>query len=249
MSTMRPIVNLDAGPALPPAKGLDVRVEMLELEGEVKPQAWRVRGLLTPSEVHVLCEHGMQACTQAVGVDGILAHYRHGDAVGSRRASFFSSELAARLWSRIQALPFRTAFNARTYADWQGHPCWQANGVNELFRFILYKPGEGELVAHYDAPYVASSEVSSLYTLLLYLTDGQDEGATRFISDSQQSLAFEQRDFSDWSRCAHAHEVELQSTPKAGDALVFEHRLLHDSQPVTQHSKLVIRTDVMFQKR
>lgn len=250
MSTQRPIVNLqsDVSLASPADAGLPVSAHRLAFEGSPAPQGWRLTQLLSPQEVQVLREQGMDACSQPVGIDGILGHYQPGSAIGSWRASFFSEELSLRLWSRLKGLDFHRTFSEQGHADWQGHSTWEAVGVNSLFRFILYKPGEGELVAHYDAPYVANSELSSLYTLLLYLTDAQDEGATRFLHDEQQCLPFSQRDFSDWSRCALPEEVAFTSMPQAGDALVFEHRLLHDSQPVTRQSKLVMRSDVMFRK-
>ena len=74
-------------------------------------------------------------------------------------------------------------------------------------------------------------------------------GATRFLRDPQSELPYAERDFSDWTRLAQPEEVLASVNGEAGDALIFNHRILHDSEPLTgAGSKTVLRTDIIFER-
>lgn len=248
MSTSRPIVNpgqLPAEPAWVCPSHVAGQPQPLALQGI----GWHIPKLLAEPELRVLRAHGLQHCTTPVGRDGISPNYRQGDQIGSWRASAFAPETARALWGRLQHLDWPTTLGPLAHCDWDGHPRWRACGVNPLMRFILYRPSAGELVAHYDAPYVESMRRKTLFTLILYLSTHIGQGQTRFIQDAQDHLPLEKRDFSDWSRCARQDEVRLSCAPVQADALVFEHRLLHDSSPVVTDTKLVVRTDIFFERQ
>ena len=66
------------------------------------------------------------------------------------------------------------------------------------------------------------NEARSLLTLLVYLDDDFDGGATDFPEQGETV------------------------TPRAGDALWFQHALLHAGRPVTRGTKHVLRTDVLY---
>ncbi len=59
---------------------------------------------------------------------------------------------------------------------------------------------------------------------MIYLNDGFEGGAT----------------------CFHQGRHRLHVTPKAGMALVFYHRVLHEGAAVEKGRKYVLRTDVMY---
>jgi hypothetical protein len=74
-------------------------------------------------------------------------------------------------------------------------------------------------------------------------------GATRFLIDPQAHLSYAERDFSDWTRLARADEVLAAVEGVAGDALIFNHRILHDSEPlVGAGTKTIIRSDIIFER-
>jgi hypothetical protein len=173
-------------------------------------------------------------------------------AIGSFRATAYSPELADTLWERLRPfLPEERVFDDFAHTDWCGHPRWRPVGVNPAFRYIWYEQG-GELVVHYDAGYnPGDGRTHTLMSLVIYLTscDPVCGGRTRFIRDAQLSLPYSQRDFSDWSRDVRADEVIEQVIPRQGRALLFDHRLLHDSEPWQGASpKVIIRTDIIFEK-
>jgi hypothetical protein len=236
----------------PPLDGLSfdngkLLVQRLPLTG----RAWLLRNCLPPAVTLALREHGAGHCTRPVGHDGIAAHYAQGDAIGSYRASVYSEAWAQRLWACVpEGLKAPLMFDSSEHSDWDGHPCWQPEAVNPLLRFIRYEPGSGELVAHYDAPYVESTRRKTLLTFLIYLSDNTDEGKTRFLKDPQEALPFEQRNFDDHTSVGKDSDVFLAVSPRAGDALIFEHRLLHDSSPIRLGpEKLVLRTDLICVQR
>ncbi|KWT98131.1 MULTISPECIES: 2OG-Fe(II) oxygenase [unclassified Variovorax] len=239
-----PIASLFTMSALPSARGPGARARRLPVPGE----AWHIRGLIQPELVEAMRREVLSAPSVPVGPDGILSNFKPGTHPASWRSSSFSAELASHLWSCLpSSLLEPRAFSEHDRADHDGHSLWNPVGVNALHRFIRYEPGSGHLVGHYDAPYIESEARRTLFSLVVYLSDNES-GETRFLRDAQDPLPFAARDFSDWSRNANADEVLLAVTPLKGDALLFEHRMLHDGAPVLGQEKLILRTDLVFER-
>jgi predicted 2-oxoglutarate/Fe(II)-dependent dioxygenase YbiX len=95
----------------------------------------------------------------------------------------------------------------------------KAVGLNELFRFYKYQPGQ-EFKRHRDQSYIRSEGEASYYTFMIYLNEDYEGGETNFGN--------------------------LVIQPKKGLALVFLHSLEHEGRPVTKGTKYVLRTDIMF---
>lgn len=99
---------------------------------------------------------------------------------------------------------------------------WEAIGLNERLRFYRYDPGQ-RFNLHRDGHFARSADERSFLTLLLYLNGDFVGGQTRFLN------------------------AEVQ--PSRGDALVFEHHLLHEGAPVVAGRKYVLRSDVMYARQ
>lgn len=185
-----------------------------------------------------------------VGIDGIRRETPP-EVVGSYRASLYDPAFAEALWERLRGcLPAVRLFDATSAeTDWDGHPVWQPVGINPLFRFIRYLDG-GKLVPHYDAPYVETPLRRTLMSLVVYLDDpAGGQGATRFIRDPQDGMPLAERDLADWTRDAEFNEVVARSEPRAGKAIVFDHRVLHDSEAISGDTvKTIVRTDIVFER-
>lgn len=93
-------------------------------------------------------------------------------------------------------------------------------GLNELFRFYKYQPGQ-QFKKHRDQSYIRNSKEASYFTFMIYLNDGFKGGATTFDG--------------------------LTVTPQKGAALIFYHYLEHEGSEVLEGVKYVLRTDIMFQ--
>ncbi len=94
-----------------------------------------------------------------------------------------------------------------------------AVGLNELFRFYKYQPGQ-EFKKHRDQSYIRNETEASYFTFMIYLNDDYEGGETTFTN------------------------ITIQ--PKQGTALIFFHDLEHEGCAVKQGIKYVLRSDIMF---
>ena len=102
-------------------------------------------------------------------------------------------------------------------------PGWTLHGVNPRLRLYRYRPG-GYMAPHRDGSYQPAPGLQSLLTLLVYLSDACEGGETILHTDPPQAIP-----------------------PRAGDALIFPHDLLHAGAPVRRGEKIVLRTDILFE--
>jgi len=129
----------------------------------------------------------------------------------------------------------------------------RALGINSRFRFYRYGPGDyfgphtdgawpgsrvidGKLVTNaYDDRY-------SLLSMLLFLSDGYEGGATRFMVSR-----------TDPSRPATGNDaIPVSVRTPLGGVLCFPHgqhplQCLHASEPIVSGHKYIIRSDVLFE--
>ncbi len=216
----------------------------------IKGKGYELHNVLTEDERSELLYQANTHGWLPVGIDGIVAHFETGDRIGSYRASTFSPELAQLIWKRISSRIETLRLMADdTPTDWDDHRVWQAIGISPLFRFIRYTNG-GMLVPHYDAPYIYNSSTRTLMSLILYLEARNiTGGTTRFIQDPQIDKRLNEKDYRDWQRHAREYEVLFGINPEPGNAIAFDHRILHDSLEIAGNGeKIIIRTDIVFTK-
>ena len=94
-------------------------------------------------------------------------------------------------------------------------------GVNERFRCYRYEPGQ-RFAPHFDGAFVRSATERSELTFMVYLNDDFTGGKTAF-----------------W-------DFDAAVSPRAGSALLFQHRTLHEGCVVQSGVKYVLRSDVMY---
>jgi hypothetical protein len=99
-------------------------------------------------------------------------------------------------------------------------------GLNERFRMCRYHDGQCFRI-HQDGAHRAAGGVRSRLTLQIYLDEGFEGGATRFYSARRGAMLG-------------------AIVPRTGTAIVFDHRLWHDGEPVVRGTKHVLRTDVLY---
>lgn len=92
-------------------------------------------------------------------------------------------------------------------------------GLNERFRFYRYESGQ-RFKRHIDGRYKRNENEESRITFMVYLNDDYTGGQTRF------------------------KDVVIQ--PRKGMALFFIHEQKHESIPITEGAKYVLRSDVMY---
>lgn len=211
---------------------------------------WELSKLLSKEEVTKIKSDIQTKEWIPVGNNGMLKDYQEGNEIGSYRLSVYSNEFAEILFNRIKEIyPKHRMFDEYANVEYDNHCEWKFIGVNPLFRFIKYKQ-DGGLVPHYDWSYIQDNTTRSLVTLVIYLDYDGEGGLTRFIQDSQIELKFNDRDLSDWDKKLPVDsELILNKLGGvSGNGLLFDHAILHDSEPLIKGNKIIIRTDLMFEK-
>lgn len=237
----------------PDIRALELPVTMPE---DVSPSLASVfECLLTPEEAAALIAETEGKDWEPVGDDGIKSHFKEGATrVGSWRLTTYNEKLATLLWERIAGrIPMTQIIPEGKQLDAKGAEVWRAVGINPAFRFIKYEPkGENRLVAHVDSPPTIDlgDNRTSLQSLVMYLTDSEPDtgGRTRFLIDPQATIAPTDRNLADWDRPALDDEVLAAVTPQVGAALIFNHRVLHDSEPLKPNAeqKIIVRSDILW---
>ncbi|MBI3134559.1 MAG: 2OG-Fe(II) oxygenase [Bacteroidetes bacterium] len=123
------------------------------------------------------------------------------------RILFTDSGLADKLWNTVNPFVVKKYGNS------------VAVGLNEMFRFYKYEPGQ-RFKRHRDGNYIRNEREASFFTLMIYLNSNFKGGSTRF-----ENAAIK---------------------PETGMALIFEHSLMHEGTPVEEGVKYVLRTDIMY---
>ena len=184
---------------------------------------------------------------EPVGVTGMTSDHA-GYGIGSVRATAWSPDLATALWKRLRpAIPCVRFLDELTPTDSAGHRTYRVVGLSPVLRFMRYDPG-GRHLCHHDAGFDYGDGRRTLLSVVLYLTDAPDSGATRFVRDGQENLPVRERTFDDWSRDTRDDEVLLSVHPARGHALVFDHRLCHDVQRWDGPGpRVIVRADVVYE--
>jgi len=95
-----------------------------------------------------------------------------------------------------------------------------ATGLYEDFRFYRYDKSQ-RFKRHIDGR-VTDGDKESRLTFMIYLNDNFSGGETRF------------------------NDVEIK--PQKGTALIFIHELKHESLPIDDGTKYVLRSDIFYEK-
>jgi hypothetical protein len=200
-----------------------------------------IKGLLAINEV--------QALLSAVPDSKFVTADSHGVAgnnqkTGSYRASLWAPNFASILFERIR--PFISnplIVNPFTPTDAHDTIAWSPVSINPLLRLIHYK-SSGTLIPHYDGPVFFQDGTRTLYSVIIGLTS-DSSGATRFLSDPKRDLPFTRRSHGDQDRIPEPNDVDAIIVLEPTDALIFPHRILHDTAPVNLN-KTILRTDVIY---
>lgn len=123
------------------------------------------------------------------------------------RINYVDFDLAERMWERFKPYAVLEFGNSR------------AIGLNELFRFYRYEPGQ-YFKKHIDGSYIRENGEASYFTFMIYLNDDFEGGETTFEQFTVQ--------------------------PKKGTALIFHHPIKHAGEQIRSGVKYALRTDVMY---
>ena len=101
--------------------------------------------------------------------------------------------------------------------------------LNERLRYCKYADGQSFSI-HQDGVYYPANGEESVLTFLLYLNSScdYDGGETAFFDDR-----FGKNKLAEYSG-------------RAGDVIIFDHKLWHSGQPVVKNNKYILRSDLLY---
>jgi predicted 2-oxoglutarate/Fe(II)-dependent dioxygenase YbiX len=97
-------------------------------------------------------------------------------------------------------------------------------GANECIRYYRYQAGDF-FKPHQDTHFVRNREERSLLSVVVYLNADFEGGEVTFPA------------------------LNRTLRPAPGLAVIFGHRMLHESRPILQGTKYAFRSDVMYRRR
>ena len=174
-----------------------------------------LENFLTPEECKTFIE-----ASEAIGYGESLIRTSMGEVMNkdvrdNDRVIFDNPELAKSLFERVkQYLPQELDETKE----------WELFGLNERFRFYRYKDGQ-QFKQHKDGAFARDENEISKVTMIMYLNEDFEGGATRFCLENEYE------------------------EPKTGKLLLFRHPILHAGCPVFTGVKYVLRTDVMYKRK
>jgi hypothetical protein len=147
-------------------------------------------------------------------------------------------------------------------------------GLNPRIRILRYDANDGDLFEpHFDATTVVGRHTSA-WTVLIYLNNGSERDDERSGVGVETDTRSDGLEFQGGETCflnsgtfmtaSQVAEVATSETtmnnkhlsstakemyriaPKAGQAVIFEHDLVHTGLPLISGTKYVLRTDVLF---
>jgi nicotinic acid mononucleotide adenylyltransferase len=163
---------------------------------------------------------------------------------GSYRLSWYNTDFAEALYNRLKShldILLLSEDEVNHNADYENCKVWRPVGINPYMRFIKYTNND-TLVPHYDSPYTYNSSTKTLKSVVIYLTT-TSSGSTCFIKEKPDAQGYQ-----DWQNNTSPEDIITQINCVSGSALVFNHRMLHSAAPVVNEEKIIIRTDVIYEK-
>ena len=120
---------------------------------------------------------------------------------------------------------------------------WTASRINPCFRLCKYLP-LGHFAPHFDGDFVVNPLTErSLKTFMIYLNDDYGAGSTNFLSPHEIYFDNERKIYA-----SNPDHVKVRYKARQGDAIVFDHKLLHEGAQVTDGQKYIMRSDLVYTK-
>jgi prolyl 4-hydroxylase len=191
--------------------------------------SYTLTGLMSVRECARLVAHaeaaGFAPAGLAIGDDEYRVNEK---ARNNLRVIVEDRAFADRLWRRIAAVVDRR------------HDGLVVAGLNWRFRIYKYQVGH-YFRPHYDRRVELPGGVGETrFSFMIYLNEGFSGGDTVFYEEKRRAARGASR--------KRNNKVLHRVTPRTGQALVFDHDVLHEGSEVTAGIKYAVRTDLYYAK-
>lgn len=163
----------------------------------------------------------------------------------ANRACILDSALAGTLWERLQ--PFCSYEGKRPYG-FMTQGTWKPLRINECCRISRYIGPSVGFTVHADAQFCSSFNEKSIYSIIIYLSDDCIGGETEFFPSNKlaSDLSFDETLYLNFGTPSSSSSICVK--PVTGTAVIFPHTLFHQGVNVKEGTKLVLRTDLIFER-
>jgi len=139
-----------------------------------------------------------------------------------RRAFVDDKGRAKQIYEKLQPPPLESFFDGLVASPPEDVTEWKPVGLNYRLRYYKYEIGQ-LFSTHFDILYRINDSIRTFLTFIVYLNDEFEGGQTIFD--------------------------EKVIVPKMGDAILFPHELKHEGATVRKGCKIILRSDVVFQRK
>ena len=189
-----------------------------------------IHNVLSPEECSELIDRAEEEGFEDAIISNMRTKTRHRDCTRYVVDDHvLAEEWYERIVSALKDTPFETKLKNAPWIQKSSGMIPHAVGLNEHFRLLKYKQGQF-FQAHTDESFVRRTSDGmgvgdmSCVSVHAYLSQNIKGGFTTFLSEGRY----------------------LDVKPRTGSILLFQHDIMHEGQTVTQGTKYLLRSDVMY---
>eukprot|EP01091_Cochliopodium_minus_P016899 TRINITY_DN6476_c0_g1_i1.p1 TRINITY_DN6476_c0_g1~~TRINITY_DN6476_c0_g1_i1.p1 ORF type:complete len:1102 (-),score=264.92 TRINITY_DN6476_c0_g1_i1:14-3127(-) len=183
------------------------------------------------------CNYYIQQ-TNKVGYEDLSMQFEK-EYRGSHTILVIDEDLSTGVWKRLQKCFTEEDLLLIKPVGFGNEGTWKVRGLNQCFKFSKYEEGAC-FQGHIDGPWVPAKDVSSIFTVVIYLNDDFEGGETNFYEEPLGSKLQGKRGV------VKKENALAKIVPKRGRALLFNHDTFHEGDTVLKGTKYIIRTEVLF---
>jgi hypothetical protein len=158
------------------------------------------------------------------------------------RACVLSEDLSSVMWKKIVKFLTKEDIDGIKPMDFNNDGIWKPFKVNEGMKFTKYLKGQ-YFKPHIDGLITLKENESTIHTVIVYLNDDFEGGDTHFLKVPEEGFV----KFLENSKDEN-YEILETYRPKKGACLIFPNYHCHSGSTLTNGTKYILRTEIVFKR-